>query len=269
MTGCRAAAMTPPCNQEGNCVQNPCSFSDKVAPPLPKTAMPKILLIDDDPHIRDIVRFALAREGFAVMEAGDGARGLHLAREDAPDLVLLDIAMPEMDGTEVCRRLRRDSRVPIIFLSSRDDEIDRILGLELGGDDYVTKPFSPRELVARVKAVLRRALPSEPSPPPPPPPPELRHNHLRLDLEGVRAFWDEAEVVLTATEFGLLRTLAERPGKVFSRDALMDGAYATERYVADRTVDSHIRRVRAKFLAVGGAPVETVHGLGYKLAECR
>lgn len=230
--------------------------------------MTKILLIDDDPHIRDIVRFALNREGFAVVEAGDGVRGLALAQADSPDLILLDIGMPEMDGTEVCRRLRRDSRVPIIFLSSRDDEIDRILGLELGGDDYVTKPFSPRELTARVKAVLRRMVPPEPTVAEVPAP-VLRHNRLRLDLDGVRAFWDETEVVLTATEFGLLRTLADRPGKVFSRDALMDGAYATERYVADRTVDSHIRRVRAKFQAVGGAPVETVHGLGYKLSDCR
>lgn len=230
--------------------------------------MTKILLIDDDPHIRDIVRFALTREGFAVVEAGDGVRGLALAQADCPDLILLDIGMPEMDGTEVCRRLRRESRVPIIFLSSRDDEIDRILGLELGGDDYVTKPFSPRELTARVKAVLRRMVPPEPAVPEGPAS-VLRHNRLRLDLEGVRAFWDETEVVLTITEFGLLRTLADRPGKVFSRDALMDGAYATERYVADRTVDSHIRRVRAKFQAVGGAPVETVHGLGYKLSDCR
>jgi len=232
--------------------------------------MPKILLIDDDPHIRDLVRFALAREGFAVAEAGDGAQGLAQAHAEAPDLILLDITMPELDGTEVCRQLRRHSRVPIIFLSSRDDEIDRILGLELGGDDYVTKPFSPRELVARVKAVLRRVAPPEPPPAADAPAsPELRHNRLRLDLDGVRAFWGEAEVVLTATEFGLLRTLAERPGKVFSRDALMDGAYATERYVADRTVDSHIRRVRSKFQAVGGTPVETVHGLGYKLSDCR
>lgn len=230
--------------------------------------MTKILLIDDDPHIRDIVRFALNREGFAVVEAGDGVQGMALAQADSPDLILLDIGMPEMDGTEVCRRLRRESRVPIIFLSSRDDEIDRILGLELGGDDYVTKPFSPRELTARVKAVLRRMVPPEP-PVPGGPAPVLCHNRLRLDLDGVRAFWDEMEVVLTATEFGLLRTLADRPGKVFSRDALMDGAYATERYVADRTVDSHIRRVRAKFQAVGGAPVETVHGLGYKLSNCR
>ncbi|CAO3432181.1 response regulator transcription factor [Azospirillum endophyticum] len=235
--------------------------------------MPKILLIDDDPHIRDIVRFALARDGFAVIEAEDGVRGIAMAQDETPDLILLDITMPELDGTEVCRRLRRDSRVPIIFLSSRDDEIDRILGLELGGDDYVTKPFSPRELVARVKAVLRRIAPEpEPAPEPAPPmatPHRIRHNRLSLDTESVLAFWDDAEVVLTATEFGLLRTLAERPGKVFSRDALMDGAYATERYVADRTVDSHIRRVRAKFLALGGSPIETVHGLGYKLSDCR
>lgn len=126
--------------------------------------MASILLIDDDAHIRDIVRFALTREGFAVAEAGDGRQGLEMAQTTAPDLILLDIMMPEMDGTEVCRRLRRDGRVPIIFLSSRDDEIDRILGLELGGDDYVTKPFSPRELVARVKAVLRRAAPPHPRP---------------------------------------------------------------------------------------------------------
>ena len=229
--------------------------------------MAKVLLIDDDPHIRDIVRFALAREGFAVVEAEDGAQGLALAAAEAPDLILLDIMMPELDGTEVCRRLRRDSRVPIIFLSSRDDEIDRVLGLELGGDDYVGKPFSPRELVARVKAVLRRMEPV--AAPVSASPAELKHGRLRLDLEAFRAFWGDGEVVLTVTEFALLRTLAERPGKVFSRDGLMDGAYALDHYVSDRTVDSHIRRVRAKFQAIGGGPVETVHGLGYKLADCR
>jgi len=227
--------------------------------------MAKILLIDDDSGIRDVVRFALAREGFAVIEAEDGAQGLALAEREAPDLIVLDIMMPELDGTEVCRRLRRTSRVPIIFLTSRDEEIDRVLGLELGGDDYVSKPFSPRELVARVKAVLRRMNVEKPRPENA----ELRHGRLRLDLEGFRAFWGEDEVVLTVTEFALLRTLTERPGKVFSRDALMDGTYAVDHYVSDRTVDSHIRRVRAKFQAVGGLPVETVHGLGYKLADCR
>jgi len=196
--------------------------------------MPKILLIDDDAHIRDMVRFALTREGFAVIEAENGAQGLAQAAAETPDLILLDIMMPEMDGTEVCRNLRRDSRVPIIFLSSRDEEIDRVLGLELGGDDYVGKPFSPRELVARIKAVLRRV-----DPPPPTPTPStstsaptsaawLHHGQLRLDIEGFRAYWSEAEVVLTVTEFALLRCLLERPGKAFSRDALMDGAYALD-----------------------------------------
>jgi two-component system OmpR family response regulator len=228
--------------------------------------MPKILLVDDDPHIRDMVGFALRRESFAVIEAENGVEALERAHSDRPDLILLDIMMPEMDGTEVCRRLRRDTKVPIIFLSSRDEEIDRVLGLEFG-DDYIGKPFSPRELVARVKAVLRRMDAVKTSPPLQPA--ELRHGRLRLDLEGFRAFWDETEIILTVTEFGLLRTLAERPGKVFSRDGLMDGAYTSERYVSDRTIDSHVRRVRAKFLAAGGEPVETMHGLGYKLASCR
>jgi two-component system, OmpR family, response regulator len=232
---------------------------------------PKILMVDDEPHIRDIVRFALTREGFTVIEAENGAEGLALALSEAPDLILLDIMMPELDGSEVCRQLRRTSRIPIIFLSSRDDEIDRVLGLELGGDDYVGKPFSPRELAARVKAVLRRAQP--PAAPEAkaagPENAELRFGRLRLDIEGFRAFWGGDEVILTVTEFALLRTLAERPAKVFTRDNLMDGAYALDHYVSDRTVDSHIRRVRAKFQAVGGAPVETAHGLGYKLADCQ
>jgi two-component system OmpR family response regulator len=229
--------------------------------------MPKILLVDDDPRIRDMVRFALVREGFGVVEVENGVEAVRLVESEKPDLILLDIMMPEMDGTEVCRQIRRDNSVPIIFLSSKDDEIDRILGLELGGDDFIGKPFSPRELVARVKAVLRRVQ----SPPTSPSTAitELRHGCLRLDLDGFRAFWNEAEVVLTVTEFSLLRTLVERPGKVFSRDGLMDGAYALEHYVSDRTIDSHVRRVRAKFQAVGGTPVETVHGIGYKLAPCR
>ena len=194
-----------------------------------------------------MVRFALMREGFAVAEAENGIEALARAEADRPDLIVLDIMMPEMDGTEVCRRLRRDSRVPIVFLSSRDDEIDRVLGLELGGDDYVGKPFSPRELVARVKAVLRRTEAA----PAAAPAAEVQHGRLRLDLDGFRAFWDQAEVILTVTEFSILRTLAQRPGKAFTRDGLMDGAYALEHYVSDRTIDSHLRRVRAKFQAVG------------------
>jgi len=151
------------------------------------------------------------------------------------------------------------------ILSARDEEFDRVLGLELGGDDYLVKPFSPRELVARIKAVLRRgaALPVDESGK------VLSHGALTLDLDLVRATWNGREVVLTPTEFGILRTLMARPGKVYSRDSLMDGAYAVEKTVSDRTIDSHVRRLRAKFEAIGAAPIETLHGLGYKLAPCR
>jgi two-component system, OmpR family, response regulator len=245
-------------------VQKPCkslSAARPIAYVLP--AMPKILVIDDDSPIRDVIRFALTREGYTVVEAENGARGLALAGTERPDLIVLDIMMPELDGTEVCRRLRgKGDRTPIVFLSARDDEIDRVLGLELGGDDYVGKPFSPRELVSRVKAVLRRgAVPAHVSF-------EVRHGRLRLDLAGFAAFWDGRPVVLTVTEFGLVKTLAQHPGKVFRRDDLMDGAYADGRFVSDRTVDSHIRRVRAKFLAAGGDVIETIHGLGYRLGAC-
>jgi two-component system OmpR family response regulator len=226
--------------------------------------MPKILVVDDDSHIRDVIRFALAREGHTVVEAENGTRGLMLAGAEKPDLIILDIMMPELDGTEVCRRLRAGGdRTPIVFLSSRDDEIDRVLGLELGGDDYVGKPFSPRELVSRVKAILRRATAPAPSGLT-----EIRHGRLRLELMGFGAFWDDQPIVLTVTEFGLLKTLAQHPSKVFSRDSLMDGAYADGRFVSDRTVDSHIRRVRAKFLAAGGDVIETMHGVGYRLGPC-
>ena len=241
------------------------SLSAAQAIPYVSTAMPKILVVDDDSHIRDVIRFALAREGHTVVEAENGVRGLMLAGSERPDLIVLDIMMPELDGTELCRRLRaKGDRTPIIFLSSRDDEIDRVLGLELGGDDYVGKPFSPRELVSRVKAILRRGAAA----PPPDTPFELRHGRLRLDLAGFAAFWDDRPVVLTVTEFGLLKTLAQHPGRVFNRDSLMDGAYSDGRFVSDRTVDSHIRRVRAKCVAAGGDPIETVHGVGYRLGPC-
>ena len=226
--------------------------------------MPKILVVDDDSHIRDVIRFALAREGHTVVAAETGVRGLMLAGSERPGLIVLGIMMPELDGPELCRRLRaKGDRTPIIFLSARDDEIDRVLGLELGGDDYVGKPFSPRELVSRVKAILRRG-----AAPPPGAPFELRHGRLRLDLSGSAAFWDDRPVVLTVTEFCLIKTLAQHPGRVFNRDSLMDGAYSDGRFVSDRTVDSHIRRVRAKFTSAGGDPVETVHGVGYRLGPC-
>ncbi|WP_458094461.1 response regulator [Roseomonas sp. WA12] len=232
--------------------------------------MPQVLIVDDDPAIREVVRFALSRAGFETQEAADGAAGLAAARETRPDLIVLDVMLPEMDGTELCRALRASggpaAAIPVLFLSSRDDEVDRVVGLEIGGDDYLTKPFSPRELVARVRAVLRRGAPA--APPPPPAETALRHGRLTLDPATARVSWDGQEVVLTATEFGLLRTLLRRPGRVLNRDALMDGAYAVERTVSDRTIDSHVRRLRAKFAALGAAPIETLPGFGYRLGSC-
>jgi two-component system, OmpR family, response regulator len=229
--------------------------------------MQKILVVDDDSHIREVVTFALEKAGFGVIAAENGEQALRRFAAERPALVVLDILMPELDGTEVCRRLRADPAnrgVPIIFLSSKDDEVDRIVGLELGGDDYVGKPFSPRELVARVRACLRRA-----AAPPPEQPTMLRHGRLALDTEQYKAFWDDQELVLTLTEFGILRTLLTRPGKICSRDHLMDQAYELHKVVSDRTIDSHVRRVRSKFAAIGADPIETVHGIGYKLGLCQ
>jgi two-component system OmpR family response regulator len=222
--------------------------------------MPTILVVDDDRAIREVVCFALTRAGHATLQAADGAAALRQIRAAAVDLIVLDVVMPEMDGTDVCRELRRTSAVPILFLSSRDDEVDRVVGLELGGDDYMTKPFSPRELVARVRAILRRSHGIEPE--------QIRHGDLVLDTGAVRALWAGQDVVLTATEFGILRTLLSRRGRVVSRDGLIAGAYGAGHIVSDRTIDSHIRRIRAKFAAVGGSPVETLPGFGYRLGPC-
>ncbi|MBY0317154.1 MAG: response regulator transcription factor [Reyranella sp.] len=221
--------------------------------------MEKILVVDDDPHIRDVVCFALRRAGYQPLTAGDGLAALDVAARERPALVILDILMPELDGTEVCKRLRKGSDVPVIFLTSKDEEIDRIVGLELGADDYVVKPFSPRELVARVKTVLRRKGPmlSEQ---------KLVRGRLVVDLEAIAASWDGTQVTLTATEFALLKTIAAQPRRVFTRENLMTASYAGARFVSDRTIDSHVRHIRAKFQSAGGDPIETVHGVGYRLA---
>jgi len=232
-----------------------------------------ILIADDDPHIREVVRFALENAGFATVQTADGRETIEQFLSVRPDLVILDIVMPEMDGTEVCRQIRAHSATPIIFLSSRDEEVDRIIGLELGGDDYVTKPFSPRELVARVKAVLRRGESAEAGTGPNSEITDaqkmLKYGDLALDLVRFEARWDDKPVALTITEFGILRTLLSYPGKVFTRDELMDSAYNYDNIVTDRTIDSHVRRVRKKFAAIGVDPIETVHGLGYRLGSCR
>ena len=229
----------------------------------------KVLVVDDDPHIREVVCFALEKAGFDTSTAEDGQQALNCFADQQPDLVVLDIMMPEMDGTDVCRTLRRHSTVPIVFLSSKDDEVDRIIGLELGGDDYVTKPFSPRELVARVRAVLRRTdSQAEAQTDSDAAMRILKNGALTLDQDRFMAYWQEREVILTVTEFGILRTLITHPGKVFTRDEIMNSAYNFHNVVSDRTIDSHVRRLRSKLDAVGADLIETVHGMGYKLRAC-
>jgi len=222
----------------------------------------RILVADDDGHIREVVRFALAQGGFDVVEARDGREACERLAAGGIDLVVLDILMPEADGLEVCRRVRRTSNVPIIFLSSKDDELDRVLGLELGADDYLAKPFSPRELLARVRAVLRRLREPVPAAAE-----VLRRGPLEMDLGRHRCAWDGHEVVLTVTEFALLQVLLGAPGKVFSRDELVDRAWGPGHALTDRTIDSHVRRIRQKLSAHGADPVETVYGVGYRLRE--
>jgi two-component system, OmpR family, response regulator len=227
----------------------------------------KILVVDDDAHIREVVQFALGKAGFEALEAGDGKKALEVFAATAPDLIVLDIAMPEMDGLAVCREIRRHSDVPILFLSSRTDEVDRVVGLEIGGDDYVTKPFSPRELVARVQTILKRArarIEDKPDAK------ELRHGSVKMDIPGHAAFWQDTKVPLTATEFALLQKFLRAPERVLSRDQLMDAAYDAKINVSDRTIDSHIRNVRGKYAKAGCKEIiETIHGVGYKLGSCR
>jgi len=219
---------------------------------------------DDDGHIREVVRFALSQGGFEVVEARDGREACERLEGGGIDLVVLDILMPEADGLEVCRRIRRTTQIPIIFLSSKDDELDRVLGLELGADDYLSKPFSPRELLARVRAVLRRLRAPQDAAPVPE---ALRRGPLAMDLGRHRCTWDGREVVLTVTEFALLQALLGAPGKVFSRDNLVDHAWGRGHAITDRTIDSHVRRIRQKLATVGADPIETVYGIGYRLRE--
>jgi two-component system OmpR family response regulator len=224
-----------------------------------------ILVVDDDPHIRDVLCFALEKAGLKTTSARDGIEALQAFGEGRQDLVVLDIGMPEMDGLEVCRQLRKASEVPILFLSARDEEIDRVLGLEIGGDDYVTKPFSPRELVARVKVILKRARGHGHNPVPP----TLGRGRLTLVPDAHAASFDGRPVALTALEFAILRALLARPGLVLSREQILDAAYGPNFHIADRTIDSHVRNIRAKLAAAGCASaVETVHGVGFRIGRC-
>ncbi|HEX7923393.1 MAG TPA: response regulator transcription factor [Bradyrhizobium sp.] len=227
----------------------------------------RILIVDDDLHIREVIRVALKKAGMSVAEARDGKEALTRFAGEPPDLIVLDIGMPEFDGLDVCREIRKSSDVPILFLSARDEEIDRILGLEIGGDDYVTKPFSPRELVARVNVILRRLAPrkagtrTETG--------VLSRGHLSVDPEQHVAAFAGEPLRLTAIEFGILRAFLTRPTAVFNREQIMSAAYQLNIQVSDRTIDSHIRNIRAKFATVNcDNVIETVHGVGFKLGRC-
>lgn len=227
----------------------------------------RILIVDDDPHIREVIRVALKKAGMSVTEARDGKEALARFAGDRPDLIVLDIGMPEFDGLDVCREIRKSSDVPILFLSARDDEIDRVLGLEIGGDDYVTKPFSPRELVARVNVILRRLAPraagakAEAG--------VLSRGQLSVDPEQHVATFAGSPLRLTAIEFGILRAFLTRPTSIFNREQIMSAAYQLNIQVSDRTIDSHIRNIRAKLAAANCDDViETVHGVGFKLGRC-
>ncbi|MBN1962622.1 MAG: response regulator transcription factor [Deltaproteobacteria bacterium] len=225
-----------------------------------------ILVVDDDGHIREVVRFALEQALFNVIEAKDGSEALALFQQYEISLIVLDITMPGIDGLDVCKQIRKLSKVPIIFLSSRDDELDKVLGLELGADDYISKPFSPRELVARIKAVFRRLAPSE-STTKTVSPSIVIHGQLSLNLHKHRCEYAGQEIILTVTEFAMLSVMACSPGRVFTRDQLVDAACGEDHVISDRTVDSHIRRIRKKLASANCDLVETVYGLGYRMRD--
>jgi two-component system response regulator ChvI len=237
--------------------------------------MAKITLVDDDENIVASVSLALESHGHAVKAYYDGAAGLAALEGDPPDLAILDVKMPRMDGMEVLRRLRRTSDLPVIILTSKDEEIDEILGFNLGADDYIHKPFSQRLLIERVKAVLRRSgIEAEEPPANGAAAAEggaraIKRGKLALDPARHDCLWDGKPVKLTVTEFLLLQSLAQRPGFVKSRDNLMDAAYDDQVYVDDRTIDSHIKRMRKKFRDVDPDfdAIETLYGVGYRYRE--
>ena len=232
--------------------------------------MPKIALVDDDRNILTSVSLTLEAEGYQVATYTDGASGLEGLTADRPDLAILDIKMPRMDGMELLRRLRQKSDVPVIFLTSKDEEIDELFGLKMGADDFIRKPFSQRLLVERVKAVLRRAVPKDPTVAQKEMDAKaLERGMLRMDPERHTCTWKNEPVTLTVTEFLILQALATRPGVVKSRNALMDAAYDDQVYVDDRTIDSHIKRLRKKFKAADDdfEMIETLYGVGYRFKE--
>jgi len=225
--------------------------------------MPRVLVVDDEPQIAQIARDYLEHAGFSVIVAGDGRKALDLARSRQPDLIVLDLALPRIDGLDVARELRRESNVPIIMVTARVEEADRIAGLEVGADDYVTKPFSPRELVARVKAVLRRGDVSASRGD------VFTVSDLTFDVPRVRLARRSQTIDLTGTEFQLLATLARQPGRVFTRAQLLDAIHGLDVDAFERAIDTHIKNIRRKIEPDTRNPiyVVTVYGIGYKFAD--
>jgi DNA-binding response OmpR family regulator len=224
--------------------------------------MPRILVVDDEPKIVRLVRDYLEHAGFTVIVARDGREALMRVRSERPDLVVLDLGLPGLDGLDVTRALRRDTALPLIMLTARDSETDRVLGLELGADDYLTKPFSPRELVARVRAVLRRNRPDEPMD-------TMRIGELELDVPRLRASVGGRVVNLTATEFQLLAAMARQPGRVFTRSQLLDAIHGEALEAYERAVDAHVKNIRRKLESDPRHPryLQTVYGVGYRVAD--
>ena len=228
----------------------------------------RILIVEDDPDTVKLVALYLGRDGHKVMSAGDGVEGvegLRLAREARPDLVVLDLMLPKLDGIEVCRALREESDVPIVMVTARVEEVDRLAGLDLGADDYVTKPFSPKELAARVRAVLRRSardsLDKGPS--------ELEYRDIKVDLQRRSAYVGTASLPLTPTEFRLLVLLMREPGRTFTREQIIDLVFGYDFDGFDRTVDAHVANLRRKLEVDSAGPkhIHTIYGIGYRFGD--
>jgi two-component system response regulator ChvI len=228
--------------------------------------MPTIALVDDDRNILTSVGMALEAEGLAVRTYSDGTSALAALTAQPADLAVLDVKMPRMDGMELLQKLRRVTDMPVIFLTSKDEEIDEVLGLKLGADDYIRKPFSQRLLIERIRAILRRA---EGRASAPTSDKVMVRGKLVMDPGRHSCTWDDKPVTLTVTEFLILQALATRPGHVKTRDQLMDAAYDDQVYVDDRTIDSHIKRLRKKFREIDNnfSGIETLYGIGYRYAE--
>ncbi|MSQ22427.1 MAG: response regulator transcription factor [Dehalococcoidia bacterium] len=224
-----------------------------------------VLIVEDDPNTVELVRLYLGRDGHKVLEASEGFEGLRLARESHPDLVILDLMLPGLDGLEICRILRQESDVPIIMLTARVEEEDRLAGLDLGADDYVTKPFSPRELAARIRAVLRRTTKGDVDRGPA----ELRHGDITANLRLHSVTVGTAPVRLTPTEFRLLVLLMRKPGKTFTREEIMDKVFGYDFDGFDRTVDAHVSNLRRKLAAEPQKPryIHTIYGIGYRFGD--